>query len=64
MSSLPEPRKTARWQDSARSREWGTLLLEAMTVTKILAMIANTTPGASQIKDGMSLINYVMCLAG
>lgn len=65
LTSLPEPRKTAKWQDSARPRLRGTLLLKVMTITEILAMIAKTTPSASQIDEGMySSTLIVMCLAG
>jgi hypothetical protein len=60
LSSLPEPRKTAKWQDSARSRLRGTLLLKVMIPTKILAMIAKMTPSARQIKEGMYLGTLIM----
>jgi hypothetical protein len=72
--SLPEPRKTAKWQDSSRSRLRETLLLEVMTVIEILAMvkdifamIANTlmTPSAIQIKGSMGMSGQIMlCVAG
>ena len=67
--SLPEPRKTAKWQDSSRSRLRGTLLLEVMTVIQILAMIkdifamiTNTLkpPSAIQIKGSMGMSSQIM----
>ncbi len=63
VSSSPEPRKTAKWQVSPRSRLRGILLLEVMTVTHILATIAKATPSANQINEGMYSTNYVMCSA-
>lgn len=53
-SSLPEPRKTARWHVSVWARLRETRLEVVMTTTQILATIAKMAPNGSHIKGCMT----------